>query len=153
MIGSIAEGSRCRIGRGWQRGSARRRQQLRDEAEEGFSQGSPIRQFIRWKPCSTWRSVGPDINDGVRINIRPFLSAADLGKKGAGILRVKPSSKWDKDRGKELACSKDDFPWFWTWDGKTTDFGGGSTFDGNRWNDLHYSREFKLAARRQKGLS
>ena len=45
----------------------------------------------------------PDLNDGVRLNIRPFMRA-DLrkgGRAGAGILRWKPNIKWDKDRGKE----------------------------------------------------
>jgi len=78
--------------------------------------------------------------------------AADVGKKGAGILRVKPNVKWDKDRGKESEGSKDDFPWFWNWDETAEDFAGGSGFDGNRWNGLHYSREFKMAARRKKRL-
>ena len=63
----------------------------------------PFDLFVRWKPLSAqpmgWR---PDLNDGVRINIRPFL-AQDIpgGKKGAGILRSKPNIKWEKDRGKE----------------------------------------------------
>ena len=37
--------------------------------------------------------------------------------------------------------------WFWSWDEKTQDFAGGRTFDGNRWNDLHYTNAFKQAAR------
>ena len=80
-------------------------------------------------------------------------ATADVGRKGAGVLRARPNIRWDKDRGKEPARAKDEFPWFWGWDGKTQDFAGGSSFDGNRWNDLHYSREFKMAARRQKGLA
>jgi hypothetical protein len=127
---------------------------LQDELKKILAGEPPYDIFVRWKPLAQ-QPIGwePDINDGVRVNIRPFLSATDLGKKGAGILRVKPSIKWEKDRGKEPACSRDEYPWFWTWDGKTKDFGGGSIFDGNRWNDLHYSREFKVAARRQKGLA
>ena len=42
-------------------------------------------------------------HDGVRINIRPFMSA-DLrtgGRAGAGVLRAKPKIAWNKDRGKE----------------------------------------------------
>jgi hypothetical protein len=42
---------------------------------------------------------------------------------------------------------KADYPWFWGWDEQTENFPGGSEFDGNRWNDLHYSRAAKLAAR------
>ena len=70
--------------------------------------------------------MAADLNDGVRVNIRPFMMAADIGKKGAGILRVKPNIKWNKDRGKEPSRSKDEFPWFWGWDGKSEDFAGGA---------------------------
>lgn len=123
----------------------------------------PYDIFVRWKPLHQ-QAIGwdPDINDGVRLNIRPFLNAQlrKGGKTGAGILRAKPGTiKWAKDRGKELTRSKDDFPWFWGWDefnralGK--DFGApipgappaGDSFDGNRWNDLHYTRAAKEAAR------
>ncbi|MBS3915227.1 MAG: N-6 DNA methylase, partial [Bacteroidetes bacterium] len=49
--------------------------------------------FIRWKPLHH-QPIGwePDINDGVRMNIRPFITA--------NILRKKPNIKWEKDRGK-----------------------------------------------------
>jgi len=108
----------------------------------------PYDLFIRWKPHHQ-QPIGwePDINDGVRLNIRPFLLAKDVASKGAGILRFKPTVKWDKDRGKEPARPKSDYPWFWTWDETTTDFSGGSAFDGNRWNDCHYTPAFKRAAR------
>jgi hypothetical protein len=123
----------------------------------------PYDIFIRWKPLHQ-QAIGwdPDINDGVRLNIRPFL-AAQLrkgGKAGAGILRAKPGTiKWAKDRGKEPMRSKEEFPWFWGWDENdhtlATDFGApitgappaGDSFDGNRWNDLHYTRAAKEAAR------
>ena len=109
----------------------------------------PFDLFVRWKPLSE-QPIGwePDINDGVRMNIRPFL-ASDLpgGKKGAGILRHKPNIKWAKDRGKEPDRPKDQYPWFWGWDEKTEDFAGGKTFDGNRWNDCHYTNNTKQAAR------
>ena len=119
----------------------------------------PYDIFVRWKPLHD-QPVGwdPDIDDGVRINIRPFILAKPLnagGKKqakNACILRVPPKITWDKDRGKEPSRPKADYPWFWGWDEKTPDFLGGSVFDGNRWNDLHYSRAVKLAARaRAKG--
>lgn len=122
----------------------------------------PYDIFVRWKPLAEQPAGwNPDINDGVRLNIRPFLSA-DLrkGKKGAGVLRWKPNVKWTKDRGQEPQSlrPKDQFPWFWGWDeGKqshATDFGSGlkdtapaSKFDGNRWNDLHYTKAAKEAAR------
>ncbi len=109
----------------------------------------PFDLFVRWKPLSR-QAIGwhPDLNDGVRLNIRPFL-AQDIpgGKKGAGILRTKPNIKWEKDRGKEPPRDKQDFPWFWGWDGKSPDFAGiGSEPDGNRWNDCHYSIALKKAA-------
>jgi len=109
----------------------------------------PFDIFVRWKPLAE-QPIGwePDINDGVRMNIRPFL-ASDLpgGKKGAGILRCKPNIKWTKDRGKEPQRDKADYPWFWGWDEKTVDFLGGKEFDGNRWNDCHYTNKVKQAAR------
>jgi hypothetical protein len=87
----------------------------------------------------------------VRINIRPFLLAKDVGRRGAGILRYRPSSiKWEKDRGKEPVRPKDEFPWFWGWDETTVDFAGGADFDGNRWNDCHYTTKAKRAAREAK---
>ena len=123
----------------------------------------PYDLFVRWKPLHQ-QAIGwdPDINDGVRLNIRPFLNAQlrKGSKAGAGILRAKPGTiKWAKDRGKEPMRSKDDFPWFWGWEeanpAAATDFGApipgappaGDSFDGNRWNDLQYTRAAKEAAR------
>jgi hypothetical protein len=116
----------------------------------------PYDIFVRWKPLHQ-QPIGwdPDINDGVRLNIRPFLSAQlrKGGRVGAGILRWKPNVHWNKDRGRELQSlrSKADYPWFWGCepDGHgehRTDFMGGSAFDGNRWNDLHYTNRVKQAA-------
>ncbi len=110
----------------------------------------PFDLFVRWKPLFA-QAIGwhPDLNDGVRLNIRPFL-AMDIpgGKKGAGLLRCKPNIKWEKDRGKEPVRAKAEFPWFWGWDGATQDFAGvGKEPDGNRWNDCHYSNDFKSKAK------
>ena len=109
----------------------------------------PFDIFVRWKPLRE-QPIGwePDINDGVRVNIRPFL-ASDMpnGRTGAGVLRWKPNIKWTKDRGKEPDRPKAEYPWFWSWDEKTVDFAGGKTFDGNRWNDCHYTNKPKHAAR------
>jgi hypothetical protein len=110
----------------------------------------PFDIFVRWKPLSR-QAVGwqPDINDGVRLNIRPLL-AEDIpgGKKGAGVLRSKPNIKWEKDRGKEPPRAGKEFPWFWSWDGQKLDFAGvGSEPDGNRWNGCHYTNGFKRQAR------
>ena len=98
----------------------------------------PYDLFVRWKPIGE-QSIGwnPDINDGVRLNIRPFM-AQDLpgGKKGAGILRAKPNIHWKKDRGKEPTRDQEQFPWFWE-NGK---------FTGDRVNDVHLANAEKLVA-------
>ena len=126
-------------------------EQLKSELTNILAGEPPYDLFVRWKPLVD-QGIGwePDVNDGVRMNIRPFMNAKPLGAKakGACILRVTPKIKWDKDRGKEPQREKDDFPWFWGWDEKTIDFTGrGAEPNGNRWNDLHYSRSFKEAAR------
>ena len=99
----------------------------------------PYDIFVRWKALAQ-QSIGwhPDLNDGVRMNIRPFMLAPDVGKKGAGILRAKPNIKWDKDRGKEPHRDKKEFPWFWK----------GSEFTGDRVNDIHLTHEQKEKAKK-----
>jgi len=69
---------------------------------------APLDIFVRWKPIEQ-QPIGwhPDLDDGVRLNIRPFLMAGDVGAKGAGVLRWKPNVKWTKDRGKNPPGS----PW------------------------------------------
>jgi hypothetical protein len=128
---------------------------LRTELTNILAGEPPYDLFVRWKPLAE-QPIGwePDINDGVRINIRPFMTAKPLGARarGACILRTTPKIKWDKDRGKEPQRPREDFPWFWGWDPDNKDdqrdFGGrGKEADGNRWNDLHYTRAFKQAAR------
>lgn len=114
----------------------------------------PYDIFVRWKPLHE-QPLGwdPDINDGVRMNIRPFMTARTLNARAANtcILRSSPRIKWDKDRGKEPIRDKIDYPWFWGWDESSGDFAGGAEFDGNRWNDLHYSRAAKQSARDRRG--
>jgi hypothetical protein len=84
------------------------------------------------------------------MNARPLSAKA----KNACILRVTPKIKWEKDhRGKEQERSKEDYPWFWSWDETTIDFKGGAKFDGNRWNDLHYTRSSKEDARKRKAAA
>ena len=110
----------------------------------------PYDIFVRWKPLHH-QPIGwnPDINDGVRMNIRPFMTARPLGARArnASILRTNPNIKWKKDRGKEPIRDRIDYPWFWDWDETASDFAGRDKFDGNRWNNLHYSNSFKQAAR------
>ncbi|MDP2203753.1 MAG: N-6 DNA methylase [Methylicorpusculum sp.] len=92
---------------------------------------APYDIFVRWKPLSQ-QAIGwnPDLNDGVRLNIRPFLSVPDVGKRGAGILRDKPNIKWEKDRGKDVESA----PWY-------------HLFNGDRINDHHLSLAEKRQAR------
>jgi len=91
----------------------------------------PCDIFVRWKPIEE-QPMGwdPDINDGVRVNIRPFMLVGDVGKKGAGVLRDKPNIKWGKDRGKDPP----DAPWY-------------HLFKGDRINDHHLTLAEKQAAR------
>lgn len=123
---------------------------LKAELERILAGEPPYDLFVRWKPLAE-QAIGwePDINDGVRMNIRPFITARPFAARGrnACILRVTPKIKWDKDRGKEPERAKQDFPWFWGWDEAAPDFAGDATFDGNRWNDLHYTPKAKRAAR------
>ncbi len=106
----------------------------------------PYDLFVRWKPLHE-QSIGwePDTNNGVRLNIRPFMMAETFN--GRSIFRKPPNIKWGRDRGTEADRPKADFPWKWDWDEGTVDFPGGRTFDGKRWNDLHYTRAFKQEAR------
>jgi hypothetical protein len=125
---------------------------LKTNLENIFEGESPYDIFARWKPLRD-QPIGwePDIYDGVRVNIRPFINAKPLLARAsdACILRVTPRIDWEKDGGKEQLRSREDFPWYWGRAGEPKDFGGGKSFDGNRWNDLHYTNAFKRAAREQ----
>lgn len=91
----------------------------------------PYDIFVRWKPLAE-QPIGwqPDLNDGIRLNIRPFMTAE--------VLRVNKKPKlnitWDKDRGKDVESA----PWF-------------HKFNGERINDHHLTLAEKIAARRQTG--
>jgi hypothetical protein len=119
---------------------------LQEQLKEIIDGEPPYDLFVRWKPLHQ-QAIGwePDLNDGVRTNIRPFVMAETL--QGKSIFRKAPKIKWEKDRGKEPKRAKRDFPWFWSWDEERQDFAGGREFDGNRWNDLHYSNKTKREAR------
>ncbi len=97
---------------------------------------APYDIFVRWKPLSK-QPIGwnPDLNDGVRLNIRPFITVPDVKKKGAGVLRDKPNTKWNKDRGKDVGSA----PWY-------------HLFKGDRINDHHLSMAEKHKAQREAGL-
>ncbi|MCX8520904.1 MAG: SAM-dependent DNA methyltransferase [Rhodoferax sp.] len=89
--------------------------------------------FVRWKPLPE-QPIGwnPDLNDGVRLNIRPFMTAEVLRYNKKPKLNI----TWDKDRGKDVESA----PWF-------------KVFKGERINDHHLTRAEKLAARDQAGGS
>jgi len=109
---------------------------------------APLDIFVRWKPLKEQaQGWHPDLNDGIRQNIRPFLLAGDVGKKGAGLLRSIPLGLKDKDRGTEPERPKKDYPWFWCEEEPGTDQKGGKDFVGNRWNDVHFTLETKQKAR------
>lgn len=83
----------------------------------------PYDIFVRWKPLEK-QPLGwdPDLDDGVRLNIRPFIEA--------GILAHAPNVKYGTDRGKDVPSA----PWF-------------HVFNGERRNDHHTTLAEKRAAR------
>ncbi len=87
----------------------------------------PYDIFVRWKPLDQ-QPIGwnPDLNDGVRLNIRPFMAAEVLRHNKPPKLNV----KWDKDRGKDVESA----PWF-------------HQFKGERINDYHLTLAEKQRAR------
>lgn len=93
---------------------------------------NPYDIFIRWKTLSE-QPIGwnPDLNDGVRLNIRPFLQA--------GVLRWKPNiGKFNKQTGLlELGIDRGNNPPSAPWGIQ-------------RNNDLHLSLEEKRASRHKK---
>jgi hypothetical protein len=118
---------------------------LEGQADPALGSGYDI--FIRWKPLHE-QPVGwePDLNDGVRLNMRPWLYAKPYQepnqrlRQGACILRVTPiKMPLGKDRGKEPSCDNEDFPWF--------------AASQDRTNDEHYTLEQKRAAKERKKRS
>ncbi len=109
-------------------------QTLQEKLKSILAGEQPFDIFVRWKPLHE-QPIGwnPDLNDGVRMNIRPFIQA--------DILRKTPNIKWTKDRGKEPERDKDDFPWFWN----------GDVFVGDRVNDVHLTNAVKSESRSRKG--
>jgi hypothetical protein len=97
--------------------------ELQQTLEKILEGDKPYDIFVRWKPL-TQLPMGwePDPEDGVRINIRPFVIA--------GVLREAPRIKWSKDRGSDLTTA----PWY-------------SVFKGERINDYHTSLSEKHVAR------
>ena len=97
---------------------------------------APYDIFVRWKPLNE-QVIGwnPDINDGVRLNIRPFMTVPDVGKKDAGILRFRPNIHWKKDRSKDGESA----PWYKL----GLEYGES---EGSRINDHHLSLKDKQQA-------
>ena len=108
---------------------------------------APLDVFVRWKPLKEQaQGWHPDLNDGIRQNIRPFLLAGDVGKRGAGLFRAVPLKLKDKDRGNEPRRPKADYPWFWCAEKPGTDPQGGEEFVGSRWNSVHLTLARKKEA-------
>jgi len=76
---------------------------LKTELEKILEGEKPYDIFVRWKPLKE-QPIGwePDINDGVRLNVRPWLTAKPYlaASQDACILRVTPHIPYGKDRGK-----------------------------------------------------
>jgi len=66
---------------------------LQGKLQAILSGDPPYDIYVRWKPLSK-QPIGwdPDLNDGVRMNIRPFYTA--------GVLKASPNVNWRPDRGK-----------------------------------------------------
>lgn len=96
-------------------------QQMLEKVLEGEK---PYDIFVRWKSLAQ-QTLGwdPDLDDGVRQNIRPFIMAGVLTHDLSKILK-------DKDRGNDVASA----PWY-------------SMFNGERRNDHHTTLAEKRAAR------
>ena len=90
---------------------------------------APYDIFVRWKPLEQ-QPIGwdPDLNVGVRLNIRPFMTA--------GVLRKDPKINWNKDRGTDVESA----PWF----NLGPQYGGKK---GDRINDHHLSLDEKRNSR------
>lgn len=110
---------------------------LKTELEAILEGEAPYDIFVRWKSLAE-QPMGwsPDLNDGVRLNIRPFMLARDVGRKDTGILRWKPNIHWKKDRGTDVASA----PWYHL----GLEYGGK---EGDRINEHHLTLEEKRRAR------
>jgi hypothetical protein len=108
---------------------------LQSELKKILEGNPPYDIFVRWKPLRG-QPIGwdPDLNDGVRVNIRPWITAACLYRSSKpGILRVTPNIRYAKGRGKEPVRDAKEYPWY----KHSTD----------RINDHHLTLEEKKRAR------
>lgn len=109
---------------------------LKEKLEAILTGEPPYDIFVRWKPLHQlplgWE---PDLNDGVRMNIRPFVAAEVLR-----IPRAKLGIKWEADRGKDVPSA----PWY----NLGPQYGEP---EGTRINDHHTTLAEKQAARAKAG--
>jgi hypothetical protein len=72
-------------------------EELQDELKKILEGEPPYDIFVRWKEAHE-QPIGwaPDLNDGVLLNIKPFVE----GNGRPGILRDEPTVRYTKDRGK-----------------------------------------------------
>jgi hypothetical protein len=116
-------------------------QHLQSELKKILEGEDPYDIFVRWKPIHE-QPMGwePDLNDGVRLALRPWLTATlaehTKPKKGACILRITPKITYGKDRGEEPDRDSVDFPW--------------SAESSDRNNDVHHSLYTKHVARERR---
>ena len=98
---------------------------------------APLDIFVRWKPLKEQaQGWHPDLNDGIRQNIRPFSSLAMWAKRErvcSALFRL-PQRQRPRHRTHR---PKKDYPWFWCEEEPGTDPNGGKEFVGNRWNNVH----------------
>ena len=75
--------------------------ELQQKLEKILEGENPYDIFVRWKSLAE-HPIGwdPDLDDGVRMNIRPFVKA--------GVLRETPKIRWSKDRGTDVPSA----PWY-----------------------------------------
>ena len=97
---------------------------LKDKLTRILEGEKPYDIFVRWKPLER-QPLGwePDLDDGVRLNIRPFIEAK--------VLAYLPNVKYSPpDRGTDVPAA----PWY-------------ECFGGKRRNDHHTTLAEKRAAR------
>lgn len=101
---------------------------LQKKLEQIIEGEAPLDIFVRWKPAHE-QPLGwdPDLNDGVRLNIRPFIEADVLAHVPNGV-------HYRTDRGKDVPSA----PWY-------------GVFKGERRNDHHTTLAEKRAARAAVG--
>jgi hypothetical protein len=88
-------------------------EELRGKLEAILEGEPPLDIYVRWKSLAE-QPIGwdPDLDDGVRLNVRPFVTA--------GVLRSKFNVHWKPDGGKNPDGSERHNDLHYTVDQKTT---------------------------------